>query len=334
MFKLCLQCPPESGMVDTDGTFDRLGESLRRHPEAADVLLAALDGSPRASQDTRRSEFARNVFRGAGPAMLPRLHEALGSKDGVVRSNAANACGAVGDRSSVPHLMKALDLEHFAARRAIVLALGELKAREALPLLVESYSRAREEEERGRKKLESESSPLSSGMLSKQHRPWPQFGDCEGSEVTWDAQAILDAVRAIGPALSQKFYREMASDSSIRSRMEAAQRMADCDSADAKLNEPRLRMLLTDKEELVRMEAAVSLLVLGHHDVEPSIIAWIESEKSYERYSITWRLDRVKDAGKLAFARASLERLVDDPSETGNCRDSVRWLLKRMPGGL
>ena len=332
LFKLCLQYPPECEFTDADQTYARLGESLRKRPEAATVLLAARDDS---QLDTKRSDFAKKVFRGAGLRMLPRLHEALRSEDGIVRSNAARACGAVGDRSSIPHLVKALDLEHFGARRAIVLALGELKSRDSLPLLVKVYSQAREEEERNREQRERElreAGPV--GYLPpKKHHPWPHFGDSDGDAVIWDPWAILDAIHAIGPELSQQFYRDLVTDSNVRSRNEAALRMAECEPADAKLNEPGLRSLLTDKDERLRMEAAISLLVLGHQDVQQTIIAWIESDKAYNRYWITSRLNRVKDAKKLAFARTALERLVNAPSETGDCRDFARWLLKRIAGG-
>ena len=138
IFRLLLEYPPNMLQYDDQNLFPRLGESLRRHPEAAGVLLAAYD----AHQPVRRNfapDFARDVFRFAGPTMLPLLYEALQSRDRVVRSNAARACGAIGDAAAIPHLIRALDLESGLSRASIVWALGELKAREALPRLTAMY---------------------------------------------------------------------------------------------------------------------------------------------------------------------------------------------------
>ena len=124
-----------------------LGAALRRRPESATLLLKAYDA--RDGGDSRR-DFARHVFRFAGKDMLSVLHEALGRKDRIIRSNAARACGAIGDPTSIPLLIRALDMESGLARASIVRALGELKARDALPHLATLYVDARNDEKRRR----------------------------------------------------------------------------------------------------------------------------------------------------------------------------------------
>ena len=115
--------------------FTALGDSLCRHPEAADLLLAAYTPSydPGPDSNYGQTRFAQEIFKFAGKKMLPTLHKALQSDDRVVRSNAARACGEMGDPSSIPRLIEALNLESGLSRASIVWALGELKAKDALP---------------------------------------------------------------------------------------------------------------------------------------------------------------------------------------------------------
>ena len=119
IFRLLLEHPPNMASYNRSTFFPQLGESLRRHPAAAVVLLAAYDDEP---FGTARRDFARDVFQCAGRQMLPLLYEALQSKDRVVRSNAARACGAIGDAAAIAHLIRALDLESGLSRASIVWA--------------------------------------------------------------------------------------------------------------------------------------------------------------------------------------------------------------------
>ena len=92
IFRLLLAYPPRKPNYDNGSkVFPQLGQSLHRHPEAAAVLLAAYDDEP---YNRVRRDFARDVFQSAGSEMLPVLYKGLASKDRVVRSNAARACGA------------------------------------------------------------------------------------------------------------------------------------------------------------------------------------------------------------------------------------------------
>ena len=133
---------PPPNHDDIKKLYPALGEALRKHPDAAEVLLAVQD--PERYGALRN--FVQGVFQHAGKELLPVLHESLGSQDRVVRSNAARACGAIGDASSIPHLIQSLDMESGLARASIIWALGELKAREAIPKLVEIHQDARNAE--------------------------------------------------------------------------------------------------------------------------------------------------------------------------------------------
>src|SRR5262249_27697361 len=103
-----------------------LGTRLRNTPELAELLLQAYDAEPEENEHVlrlfkeetmarRRRDlasqvaFAAQVFKAAGKPMLPMLEKGLRSPDRVIRSNAARACGAIGDPAAVPHLVKALD---------------------------------------------------------------------------------------------------------------------------------------------------------------------------------------------------------------------------------
>lgn len=130
---------PAPNLHYTDPFSPAFGESLRKHPDAASVLLAVQD---KERHGTWRP-FVQSTFKHAGTEMLPILHEALASEERVVRSNAARACGAIGDASSVPYLLRALDMESGLTRASIVWALGELKAGEAVPRLISLHQSER-----------------------------------------------------------------------------------------------------------------------------------------------------------------------------------------------
>jgi len=142
IFALFLEYPP---FISDGITYPQLGASLRRHPEAAALLLMAKEDKQ--GQIWPR-EYARHVFRCAGKPILPILHKALSNADALERSNAARACGSIGDRSSLPYLLQALDLGdiHYAA--SVVAALGNVSPAGALPRLAAFYARMRVEENR------------------------------------------------------------------------------------------------------------------------------------------------------------------------------------------
>lgn len=323
--------------------FEALGESLRGHPEAAKILLTAYDDE---SSSPIRREFSRNVFRFAGPEMLPLLYGELQSKDRVVRSNAARACGSIGGRDAIPHLLAALDLESGLARASIVWALGELKAHEALPRLAVLYVDARNEEKRRRPSgfLAAQAAAQFQATMEILHdsvdisAEWDELKQASGrrpldprnKEDLLDVRTIVEAVAKIGADSSQEFHRTLAGESDFEVRLEVAQRLGEV-SSDRGQNVPVLRSLLGDQHEMVRMAAAASLLILGESDVRTPIVNWLDSPEKQHHAAMVRELARVKDGRLLVFARPGIERAAAE-SRLAHGRDSfMEQLLQRIP---
>jgi HEAT repeat protein len=342
VFALLLEFPPYIRNYDNETkVFPQLGEALRRHPEAASRLLTAYDN--RTGGNSSR-DFAEHVFRFAGKEMLPILHKALASDDRVVRSNAARACGAIADSSSIAPLIRALDLESGLARASIVRALGQLKAQEALSHLAGLYVDAQNDEKRRRgtgflaaqSQAESRAQYDSIGNLDALGSDWDELTasslkppvDPQRNEELLSPRIILDAVAAIGPATAQEFYRTLAGEKGTEARAEAAARLAECGPTDAGKNVVILKNLLADRDAIVRVPAAVSLLILRQETGQPSILEWLERGERWERLRTVRELRRVSDPALLAFARSALLALSTDPKADGETRAAAKGLLK------
>jgi HEAT repeat protein len=248
-----------------------------------------------------------------------------------VRSNAARACGAIGDRSSIPLLLRALDLESGLSRASIVRALGALKATQALPALATLFSEASSDERRRRgagyrasqSGAEARAQYESLANLDALRADWNELAEAalprpvnpRQNEELLSPRLILDAVRAIGPEASQDFYRTLAGEKDVEARAEAAARLAEGTPAEAPCNVLVLRNLLADSEEGVRVSAAVSLLVLGE-DARAPILGWLKTGRRWERATTIRQLARVADRSLLDFAlEALLAAAADDTLE-------------------
>ena len=322
---------------------ETLGASLCRYTEAADMLLAAYDKEPHSWGQVR---FAEAVFRYAGKGMLPILHTALASEERVVRSNAARACGAIGDPSSIPYLVEALDLESGLSRASIVWALGELKAKEALPRLAELYVDARNDENRRRgagfriaqahaeireqyntiARLDSISSDWDEIKASLQSDPV----EPRGNEELLSPGIVLDAVQKVGPGASQEFYRTLAGEKDAEGRREAAVHLADGNEADIEENVAILRNLLADTDGQVRMRAAISLLVLGQDIAKSTILEFLESPREWEKRQALQQLLRVESAARLRFARRQIEAIAADETAHKYTRRAARDVVQEI----
>jgi HEAT repeat protein len=350
IFELLLKYPITSDDYEPrQKIFIQLGASLRKRPNAADVLLTAYTrpDDPGPDSNYGPARFAQEVFKHAGSDILPLLHKALQSDDRVIRSNAARACGSVGDKSSIKPLIAALDLESGFSRGSIVWALGELKAEEALPHLATLYVDARNDEKRRRgagfrgaqmtaqvqghfesiRNLDS----ISADWNELKQPTGPAPIDPRRHEKLLSTQMVLDAVRKIGPAASQAFYRRLAAEADAEARREAAARMAEGSSDDKAKNIPILRNLLGDADVQVRVTSAVSLLLLGEKDVETHIVAWLKSPEHSERNSTLNQLDRVKDGRLLVFAREPLQTLANQVHMSSFEEKRLERLLGRIP---
>lgn len=337
-FRLLLEYPPPLEGYDNRTTvFPPLGESLRRHPEAAEILLST------AADDMMKVSFVRDVFHFAGKPMLPILHQALSSDDRVVRFNAARGCGAIGDPSSIPFLLKALYMESGLARAGIVWALGKLKAKEALPVLARLYVDARNDESRragagfrisqSAAAIRNQYNALSS--LDAVAGDWdelkvslkPRPTNPADDEPLLKPQDILDAVGEIGPAAAQDFYRTLAGDVDAEVRGEAARNLAAGNPQDLDKNLPLLKCLLTDADTSVSIPAAVSLLILDREVARQPILAWLESAEPWQKSHLIHELGRVTNREQLTFAHKAIAAYAEDPTLDEDLRKAARKLL-------
>jgi len=321
----------------------RIGATLREHPDAAEVLLKAYDDDRHSWGQVR---FAQAVLGHAGKPMLPILYKALTSKDRVIRSNVAQACGAMGERSSIPRLTKSLDLESGYSRASIVWALGELKAKEALPQLAKLYVDARNDERRRRgsgfRMAQSQAAIRahydSFSNLDALGGEWNELKQTaqpkpvapRRNEELLSPEGILAAVRKIGPAASQPFYRSIAGEKDIDARLEAAQRLADCGRDDVKENVQILRNLLADDNERIRMAAATSLLILGKQISRQPILQWLDSPHEWQKRAVLQQLARVKDADKLSFARSRIQAIAADSKVDRYTRQAAQKVVRNL----
>lgn len=337
IFGFLVTLPPPN-LYYTDPVSAEFGESLRKHPDAAAALLAVQDKDRHGTW----SPFVQSVFKGAGKEMLPILHQALTSDERVVRSNAARACGAIGDASSIPHLLQALDLESALSRASIVWALGELKAGEAVPRLIDlhqSERNAAQSSHQGSGLLAQNTISISQGQytaltdlkaiasdwdeLMVSTRPRPR--DPKRDEDLLTTEHILEAVRKIGGAKTQEFYRALAAAADYTERIEAAERLAEAEPDGRGKNMVILRNLLADPIPEVRASAWVSLHFLG----EPGFVKVFRETNPEEREALLAQMDRLP-AAHLEPLRTDLEAIAKSPPTYSRPSTLAQALLEKM----
>ncbi len=99
------------------------GAILRGHPDAAEVLRASLLGADPHARAIAIDALARKIKGDAAPDLRP----ALADPDPIVRSAAADAVGSVGDRDSLPTLLRlAAEDPSGPVRASALAALGKL----------------------------------------------------------------------------------------------------------------------------------------------------------------------------------------------------------------
>ncbi len=276
--------------------------------------------------------------------MLPVLHEALGSEDRVVRSNAARGCGAIGDPASIPLLIKALDLESGLSRASIVWALGELKAKEALPALAGLYGDARHDEQHRRGSGFRGGQAMA--VMQAQYESLRSFDSISGDwddlkavlkprtidprrdEELLEPRHILDAVAKLGPGAAQDFYRRLAAEKEVDARHEASIHLAEGTDPE---NLAVLRNLSADPEYRVRIGAAVSLCMLNDVSGPPAILELLRSPHAWIPLQTVQQLARVKPLERLAFAAGPLRAMAADPTVDASIRETARRILAGLP---
>jgi len=288
--------------------YSQLGAALRQYPEAAGILLKAK--SPKADEYSEHLVFILAVFKNAGKEMLPVLHQALENQDPVVSANAARACGVIGDSSSIPPLMKALDIE--VMRNAVVWALGELKAKEAQPRLIALYGPVVEEMQSryGRR-----------GFLS------------QAEEEEFNRQlkpgTILEAIRKIGADTAGEFFRNVSAKKGWDQRT-AAEALAEGAPAEREQNLAALKELLGSEDRKVRVSAVVSMFILGYEPAQKQILEWLGGQNADTAGECIKQLARVQPPAKLEFAREALNTYVNDPGTVQGYRLEAIKLFRTL----
>ena len=321
-FELLMKYPLEpSGYDEYPKVLAALGAALRKHQDAADLLLQAYDPEQTYAGQV---QFAQLVFASAGKEMLPVLHRGLASKDRVVRSNAARACGRIGDPSSIPYLLSALDLESGLARASIVWALGELKASEAVPMLIDLYADARDAEHNRRAgagflaqqaAAESRAQYTALRNLNAIGSDWdelkaaatPKTVNPRREEQLLTAELVLEAVHKLGPA-AQGFYRSLAGAREVAEREEAAVALGEAQGNDVEKNLPILKSLRGDSNPDVQVRALVSLLRLGDRSAEPELRNRLANGDESQQGAVLAQMDRL-ESKQLEFARKEIEAM-------------------------
>ena len=343
VFAVLIQFPLATEYDRAKTIFPALGQSLRRHPEAADLLLKARD----IDRDSRQRDFARDVFQAAGKELLPKLHAALKSDDRVIRSNAARACGAIGDASSAAALIKAVDLESGLSRASIVWALGELKAKAALPVLANLYAEAKRDEQQQRSGAYG--SQQAAAVTSQYERlsnlealsaEWDELKaatlappvDPESQEELLQPEHLLDAVAKIGPEWSQEFYRVLAAEKDPFARAEAAEFLAAGSDQDRAKNLVLLKNLLTDAVVEVRLPAAVSLILLEEVAGRRVIAEALNSKNDWDQRLALQQLARLTNPGQRAFAKERIAVIAADENAHEETRRAAERLLRDAKG--
>ena len=319
----------------------KVGQSLLGHPDGLETLLKFRPTHDERYDDSRFN-FVRKVLGRAGPPLLPALHAALQSDDRVIRSNAARGCGAIHDPSSIDPLIKALDLESGLSRASIVWALGELKAKSALPTLTRLYVNARKDEQGshagyGAGFLAGQGGAAAADQFNRIRSlaaigaEWNDLTataagpavDPRHQEALLSANDILKAVTKIGAADAQEFYRMLAAESDHRDRRAAAKQLAVKKEEDRKLNIPILNGMLTDSHPEVSLAAAVSLLILGQVAGQQPVLDGLKSESWGHALHELERLEK----SQRSFARNEIEAIANDPGKSDEIRQYARHLI-------
>jgi HEAT repeat protein len=343
-FELFMKYPLEpSGYSEYPQVLAALGAALVAHPDAVEPLLHAHDTPPRSWQG--QVQFAQAVFKNAGKGLLPVLHPALSSPDRVVRSNAARGCGGIADPSSIAPLLSALDLESGLARASIVWALGELKAAQAIPRLIDLYTDARNAEHNRRasagflaaqaaaanqaqyvalRNLDAIASDWDELKLAATVRP----ADPRQDETLLTAGLVLEAVRKMGPA-AQDFYRALAGAKEASDRAEAAVGLAEGTAADRDKNLAILNNLRADGDAGVQVRALVSLLILGQREPESILRQRLISGSDSEQGQVLEQLARVPGP-QLQFARQEIEAIAGNDRRARFLRNYAAPLVPKL----
>ncbi|MBX7223737.1 MAG: hypothetical protein K1Y36_27735, partial [Blastocatellia bacterium] len=328
----------ESG---ADKPFQVLADHAQAHPGFLTKILSTV----KPSQGPR--SFLFRFAKQAGPNILPHLHEALLSSHPTVRANAASACAALQDPSSIPFLILGLDLASEVSQPAILDALVELKATVSIPALARLYAELKQEEYLRQnpnyprrywwQEITADTGTAQASQAVDLPRldrmVWPRFQNLPDPARRVTSAGLLATVKKMGPASTQFFFRELAQSDYPEARQVAARHLGDTlskSSADILL----LQELLEDRFLEVRITAAGSLLLQGETAGHQVFLQWLSNPRNQGLYLALKQLERVTDPAALEFARPALTNLQEKSDLGLSDREQVNTLILKLKNAV
>ena len=139
---------------------------------------------------------------------------------------------------------------------------------------------------------------------------------------------VLEAVRKIGPAAAQPFYRALAAGNAPDERAEAAIGLADAAADDRTDSLKILRNLAGDADLMVRIRATTSLLLLDEPGMDTTLSERLASGDDHERGEILSQLARLPKE-RLAFFRKEIEAIAGKDREPEYLRQRAAALSRK-----
>jgi HEAT repeat protein len=209
----------------------------------------------RRANASRRDSSPLPPLTGSREQQRQKLLDTLNDDDRDRRQRAAHRLGELGDRSTIPALIKLLRDDEWRVREAAASALAKLDAVAAVPALLETL---------------------------RQTRPGP-FGGGSPNKV------VVSALREIGPA-GLPVLIDALSDDNMRLRLVIVDLLGEFGDTEAV---PALVGALHDPESRVRWRAADALGKMGSHAAVPELLRMLSDSDNDVRISAAWALGQI-----------------------------------------
>ena len=227
----------------------------------SEPTIAALSHSLEDNKEYVRRLVVKILKQIGGEQVLPPLLQAYSDPDDEVRLTAVEALGLIGAREPAMHaylrivstLIKALDDEQSAIRRAAAHALGQIRDHDTLPALIQA--------------------------LRKYHS-------------NYESRAISDALRQTATEHSVSHILKALNDSNVKVRRTAIEILGEQGDCDPEIV-PALLSCVQDVDSTVRRDAIEALGQLRNARALPALIDMLKSPEWELRWSATEAIGRI-----------------------------------------
>jgi len=275
-----------------DGEWAPLAEDLCRnlpgHAASLDLIL-------RAPNDAYGPGPAPPIIARCVQAFPPtRLHAALESGEYQVEVNAARALALRKDRTATPFLLSAV-ARNSRSRTAILHSLVDLRDPQASARLEAMYAAF------APSPASMRGTWIQAQARGYGHWSFDAFQPFDAVSYDYETpmhEQLLTALAGIG-ATSQEFYRRLALSADSDRRTEAAKHLNDRNT---------LQRLLDDPDPRTKVNAAITLLLMGEEIAQPPVIRWMQSCQGPDAGALLANIHRVKDIRRLVFLKPAVER--------------------------